>query len=170
VFLIVGLVGDISIGIVDGYYNLNGDDLVAGQLQQELSEIDIEDANKQGLVLLLIEPSRLPLVPSITVSNTVILDTEKEVLTALTMSSSLSSLPRLLTTAPNFKSFFLSSLLSLVLDCPILNTLGESISGQPSASLFITIASPSGPTIPGPLKAKRIKEKTIKKKNKIPRL
>jgi hypothetical protein len=86
------------------------------------------------------------------------------------VSSSLSSLPRLSTTAPNFKSFFLSSLLSLVLDYPTLNALGESISSQPSASLSITIASPSGPTIPGPLKAKRIKEKTIKKKNKIPRL
>jgi hypothetical protein len=112
----------------------------------------------------------LPLVPSITISNTIILDTEEEVLTALTMSGSLSSLPCLLTAAPNFKSSFLSSLLSLVLDCPTLNALGESISGQPSASPSITIASPSGPTIPGPLKAKRIKEKTIKKKNKIPRL
>jgi hypothetical protein len=48
---------------------------------------------------------------------------------ALTMSGSLSSLPRLLTTAPNFKSSFLSSLLSLVLDYPTLNALGESISG-----------------------------------------
>jgi hypothetical protein len=112
----------------------------------------------------------LPLVPSITVSNTIILDTEEKVLTALTMSSSLSSLPCLLTTAPNFESSFLSSLLSLVLDYPTLNALRESISGQPSAGPSITITSPSGPTIPGPLKAKRIKEKTIKKKNKIPRL
>jgi hypothetical protein len=86
------------------------------------------------------------------------------------MSGSLSSLPRLSTTASNFESSFLSSLLSLVLDYPTLNALGESISGQPSAGPFITIASPSGPTIPGPLKAKRIKEKTIKKKNKILRL
>jgi hypothetical protein len=30
---VVGLVGDISVGIVDGYYDLDGDDLVAGQLQ-----------------------------------------------------------------------------------------------------------------------------------------
>jgi hypothetical protein len=89
---------------------------------------------------------------------------------ALTMSGSLSSLPRLLTTAPNFKSSFLSSLLSLVLDYPTLNALEESISSQPSASPSITITSPSSPIIPGPLKAKRIKEKTIKKKNKIPRL
>jgi hypothetical protein len=111
----------------------------------------------------------LPLVPFITVSNTIILDIE-EVLTALTMSSSLSSLPRLLTAAPNFKSSFLFSLLSLVLDYSTLNALRESISSQPSASLSITITSPSGPTILGPLKAKRIKEKTIKKKNKIPRL
>jgi hypothetical protein len=116
------------------------------------------------------EPSGLPLVPSITVSNTVILDIKEEVLTAPTMSSSLSSLPCLPAAALNFKSSFLSSLLSLVLDCPTLNTLGESISGQPSTGLFITIVSPSSPTIPGPLKAKRIKEKTIKKKNKIPRL
>jgi hypothetical protein len=116
------------------------------------------------------EPSRLPLVPSITISNTIILDIEEEVLIAPTMSGSLFSLPRLLTTAPNFKSSFLSSLLSLVLDYPTLNALRESISGQPSAGLFITIISPSGPTIPGPLKAKRIKEKTIKKKNRIPRL
>jgi hypothetical protein len=74
------------------------------------------------------EPSRLPLVPSITVFNTIILDTE-EVLTALTVSSSLFSLPRLPATALNFKSSFLSSLLSLVLDCPTLNALGEFISG-----------------------------------------
>jgi hypothetical protein len=112
----------------------------------------------------------LPLVPFITVSNTIILDIEEEVLTALTMSSSFSSLPRLPAAAPNFKSFFLSSLLSLVLDYPTLNALGESISSQPSTSPSITITSPSGPTIPGPLKAKRIKEKTIKKKNRIPRL
>jgi hypothetical protein len=112
----------------------------------------------------------LPLVPSITVSNTVILDIEEEVLTAPTMSGSLSSLLCLSAAALNFKSFFLSSLLSLVLDCPTLNALGESISSQPSAGPSITIASPSGPTIPGPLKAKRIKEKTIKKKNRIPRL
>jgi hypothetical protein len=32
VSLVVGLVGDISIGTVDGYYNLDGDDLVVGQL------------------------------------------------------------------------------------------------------------------------------------------
>jgi len=64
----------------------------------------------------------------------------------------------------------LSFLLSLVLDYSTLNALGESISSQLSASLFIIITSPSGPIIPGPLKAKRIKEKTIKKKNKIPRL
>ena len=89
---------------------------------------------------------------------------------ALIVFSSLFSLLYLLTTALNFESSFLSSLLSLVLDCPILNALGESISSQPSAGLSITIASPFGPTIPGPLKAKRIKEKTIKKKNKIPRL
>jgi hypothetical protein len=75
------------------------------------------------------EPSGLPLVPSITVSNTIILDTEEEVLTVLTMSGSLSSLPRLSAAAPNFKSSFLSSLLSLVLDYPTLNALGESISG-----------------------------------------
>jgi hypothetical protein len=86
------------------------------------------------------------------------------------MSSSLFSLPRLLIIAFNFKSSFLSSLLSLVLDYPTLNALGESISSQPNTSLSITITSPSGPIIPGPLKAKRIKEKTIKKKNKIPRL
>jgi hypothetical protein len=47
---------------------------------------------------------------------------------ALTMFSSLSSLPYLPTIAPNFESSFLSSLLSLVLDCPTLNTLGESVS------------------------------------------
>jgi hypothetical protein len=29
---IVGPVGDMSMGTVDGYYNLDGDDLVAGQL------------------------------------------------------------------------------------------------------------------------------------------
>jgi hypothetical protein len=112
----------------------------------------------------------LPLVPSITVFNTIILDIEEEVLTALTMSGSLFSLPCFPIMAPNFESSFLSSLLSLVLDCPTLNALRESISGQPSAGLFITIASPSGPTILGPLKVKRIKEKTIKKKNRIPRL
>jgi hypothetical protein len=116
------------------------------------------------------EPFGLPLVPSITISNTIILNIEEEVLIAPTMFNSLSSLPYLLIIAPNFKSSFLSSLLSLVLDCPTLNALGESVSSQPSASLFITIASPSGPTIPGPLKAKRIKEKTVKKKNRIPRL
>jgi hypothetical protein len=167
---VIGPVGDISIGIVDGHYDLDGDDLIVGQLQQELLRIDIEDASKQGLVLLLIKPSGLPLVPFITISNTIILDTEEEVLTAPTMSSSLSSLPCLSTAALNFKSSFLSSLLSLVLDYPTLNALGESISGQPSTGPFITIASPFSPTIPGPLKAKRIKEKTIKKKNKIPRL
>jgi hypothetical protein len=86
------------------------------------------------------------------------------------VSSSLSSLPCLPITALNFKSSFLSFLLSLVLDYPTLNALRESISSQPSVGPSITITSPSGPTIPGPLKAKRIKEKTIKKKNKIPRL
>jgi hypothetical protein len=112
----------------------------------------------------------LPLVPFITISNTIILDIKEEVLTALTIFSSLSSLLYLLIAAPNFKSSFLSSLLSLVLNCPTLNALRESISNQPSASLFITIVSPFGPTILGPLKAKRIKEKIVKKKNKILRL
>jgi hypothetical protein len=46
VSLVIGPVGDISVGIVDGYYNLDGDDLVAGQLQQELLGIDIEDASE----------------------------------------------------------------------------------------------------------------------------
>jgi hypothetical protein len=32
VSLVVGPVGDISMGIIDGYYDLDGDDLVAGQL------------------------------------------------------------------------------------------------------------------------------------------
>jgi hypothetical protein len=89
---------------------------------------------------------------------------------ALIMFSSLFSLLCLLITAPNFKSSFLSSLLSLVLDCPTLNALREFISSQPNAGPFITIASPFSLTILGLLKAKKIKEKIVKKKNKILKL
>jgi hypothetical protein len=112
----------------------------------------------------------LPLVPFITVFNTIVLNTKEEVLTALIVFSSLFSLPYLLITALNFKSSFLSFLLSLVLDCPTLNALRESIFSQPSVSPFITIISPFSPIIPGSLKVKRIKEKIVKKKNKILKL
>ena len=110
------------------------------------------------------------LIPFITIFNTIILNIKEEVLIALIVFSFLFSLLYLLIIAFNFKSSFLSSLLSLVLDCPTLNTLKESVSSQLSVSPFITIISPFSPTILGPLKAKRIKEKIVKKKNRIPRL
>ena len=92
--LIVYLVGDISIAIIDRYFDLDNNNLVTG--------IDIDNTNKQDLVLLLIELSELLLVPSIIVFNYTILDLEEKVLMALTAS----------VLGPNFKSLTLSSISS----------------------------------------------------------
>jgi len=58
-------VGDISVATIDRHFELDDEDLLAEQLH---SEMDIENA----------------VVPSLTVSNTIALDPEEEILTAPT--------------------------------------------------------------------------------------
>jgi hypothetical protein len=94
VSLIVYLIGDISIAIINRYFNLDNNNLIIG--------IDIDNASKQDLILLLIELSKLLLVPFITISNYIILNLEEKVLMALTTSI----------LGLNFKSLTLSSISS----------------------------------------------------------
>jgi hypothetical protein len=78
VSLVVYLIKDINIAIVNRYFDLDNNNLII--------RIDINNASKQDLVLLLIELFKLLLVPFITISNYTILDLKEEVLIALTAS------------------------------------------------------------------------------------
>jgi hypothetical protein len=94
VSLAIYLVGDISIAITNRYFDLDNNNLVIG--------IDIDNTSKQDLILLLIELSKLLLVPFITISNYIILDLEEKVLIVPTASI----------LGPNFESSTLSSISS----------------------------------------------------------
>jgi len=104
----------------------------------------------------------LLIIPSIIISNTAVLNIEKEVLTILIIFNF-----KLFILNSNFKPFIMSSFLSSVLNSSALNALKEFISSQFITKPFIDITSPFSHLVSSPLKVKKIKrEKKIKKKKK----